>query len=287
MNWLTKSVLPKIKALVTQNETKENLWIKCNSCNQMIFHKDLFENLNVCPNCSFHLSINPTQRLNALLDDGKIEKINYVLGKQDILKFRDLKKYSDRLKTAQNKTNQDDVMLIAKGKILGIPVVIAAFDFRFMGGSMGQSVGNAIIKASETAVKEKSALITIPSSGGARMQEGIISLMQMPRTVAAIQLLEDSKLPHLVLLTHPTTGGVTASFSMLGDVHIAEPGATIGFAGRRVIEETVKEELPSNFQTSNYLKEHGMVDIVASRHEHREVISNLLSIIMNKHRYVN
>ena len=287
MNWLTKSVLPKIKALVTQNETKENLWIKCNSCNQMIFHKDLFENLNVCPNCSFHLPINPRQRLNALLDDEKIEEINYILGTQDILKFRDLKKYSDRLKIAQNKTKQNDAMLIAKGKILGIPVVVAVFDFRFMGGSMGQSVGNAIIKASETAVEEKSALITIPSSGGARMQEGIISLMQMPRTVAAIQLLEDSRLPHIVLLTHPTTGGVTASFSMLGDVHIAEPGATIGFAGRRVIEETVKEELPSNFQTADYLKEHGMVDIVASRNEHREVISNLLSIIMNNPKNVN
>ena len=287
MNWLTKSVLPKIKALVTQNETKENLWIKCGSCSQMVFHKDLFENLNVCPNCSFHLPINPRQRLNALLDDEKIEEINYILGTQDILKFRDLKKYSDRLKIAQNKTKQNDAMLIAKGKILGIPVVVAVFDFRFMGGSMGQSVGNAIIKASETAVEEKSALITIPSSGGARMQEGIISLMQMPRTVAAIQLLEDSRLPHIVLLTHPTTGGVTASFSMLGDVHIAEPGATIGFAGRRVIEETVKEELPPNFQTSDYLKEHGMVDIVASRHEHREVISNLLSIIMNKSTNVN
>ena len=282
MNWLTKSVLPKIKALVSQNEAKENLWIKCNSCNQMIFNKDLIDNLNVCTTCNYHLPIKPRDRLNYLLDNGEFEEIEYEIGKQDVLQFKDLKRYKDRLKVSQNITSQKDSILLVKGNILNIPVIIAAFDFRFMGGSMGQSVGNAIIKGAQLAADLKCGLITIPSSGGARMQEGIVSLMQMPRTIAAIQIVEDAKLPHIVLLTHPTTGGVTASFSMLGDVHIAEPGATIGFAGKRVIEETVKEKLPDDFQTSEYLKEHGMVDIVSNRRDQKKLLSNLLSIFMNK-----
>ncbi len=282
MNWLTKSVLPKIKALVSKEDPKENLWVKCNSCNQMIFHKDLSENLNICNNCDFHLPFYPKERLYSLLDQNHFEQIDYEIRNQDILNFKDIKKYSERLQIAQDKTDQKDSILLAKGRINNYPVVIVAFDFRFMGGSMGQAVGNAFIKGVEIATDLKAAFITIPSSGGARMQEGIMSLMQMPRTVAAIQLIEDAKLPHIVILTNPTTGGVTASFSMLGDIHIAEPGATIGFAGRRVIEETVKEELPKDFQTADYLKEHGMIDIVANRHSHRKILSNILNILIGE-----
>ena len=281
MNWLTKSVLPKIKAFVNKEKTIQNLWIKCNSCNQMIFEKDLKKNLNICSMCNFHMPYYPQERLKNLFDENKFEQIDYSTENQDILGFKDLKRYSERLKESKKKTEQDDCVLLAKGKIGSFPVVIAAFDFRFMGGSMGRSVGNAFIKGANIAVDQKCAFITIPSSGGARMQEGIISLMQMPRTIAALQIIEDAKLPHIVILTNPTTGGVTASFAMLGDVHIAEPGATIGFAGKRVIEETVKENLPENFQTSEYLLEHGMIDIVADRKQHRKILSNILNITLS------
>jgi len=281
MNWLTKSVLPKIKAFVNKEKTIQNLWIKCNSCNQMIFEKDLKKNLNICSMCNFHMPYYPQERLKNLFDENKFEQIDYSTENQDILGFKDLKRYSDRLKASKKKTEQDDCVLLAKGKIGSFPVVIAAFDFRFMGGSMGRSVGNAFIKGANIAVDQKCAFITIPSSGGARMQEGIISLMQMPRTIAALQIIEDAKLPHIVILTNPTTGGVTASFAMLGDIHIAEPGATIGFAGKRVIEETVKEHLPENFQTSEYLLEHGMIDIVADRKQHRKILSNILNITLS------
>ena len=281
MNWLTKSVLPKIKAFVNKEKTIQNLWIKCNSCNQMIFEKDLKKNLNICSMCNFHMPYYPKERLKNLFDENKFEQIDYSTENQDILGFKDIKRYSDRLKASKKKTEQDDCVLLAKGKIGSFPVVIAAFDFRFMGGSMGRSVGNAFIKGANIAVDQKCAFITIPSSGGARMQEGIISLMQMPKTIAALQIIEDAKLPHIVILTNPTTGGVTASFAMLGDVHIAEPGATIGFAGKRVIEETVKENLPENFQTSEYLLEHGMIDIVADRKQHRKILSNILNITLS------
>ena len=281
MNWLTKSVLPKIKAFVNKEKTIQNLWIKCNSCNQMIFEKDLKKNLNICSMCNFHMPYYPQERLKNLFDENKFEQIDYSTENQDILGFKDIKRYSDRLKASKKKTEQDDCVLLAKGKIGSFPVVIAAFDFRFMGGSMGRSVGNAFIKGANIAVDQKCAFITIPSSGGARMQEGIISLMQMPRTIAALQIIEDAKLPHIVILTNPTTGGVTASFAMLGDIHIAEPGATIGFAGKRVIEETVKENLPENFQTSEYLLEHGMIDIVADRKQHKKILSNILNITLS------
>ena len=284
MNWLTKSVLPKIKAFVNNKEVKENLWIKCSSCEQMIFSKDLYENLNICTTCNFHMPFYPKDRLKFLLDDSSLELIDYSSDNQDILNFKDVKKYSERLKVSKAKTKQDDCIYLVKGRINKFPVVIAAFDFRFMGGSMGKSVGNAFIQGVKIAVDQKCAFITIPSSGGARMQEGIISLMQMPKTIAALQIIEDAKLPHIVILTNPTTGGVTASFAMLGDIHIAEPGSTIGFAGKRVIEETVKEKLPENFQKAEYLLEHGMVDIVADRHKHREIISNILDITLSKYK---
>ena len=284
MNWLTKSVLPKIKAFVNNKNVKENLWIKCSSCEQMIFSKDLYENLNICTTCNFHMPFYPKERLKFLLDDNSLEVIDYSSNNQDILNFKDIKKYSERLKISKAKTDQDDCIYLVKGMINKFPVVVVAFDFRFMGGSMGKSVGNAFIKGVKVAVDLNCAFITIPSSGGARMQEGIISLMQMPKTIAALQIIEDTKLPHVVILTNPTTGGVTASFAMLGDIHIAEPGATIGFAGKRVIEETVKENLPENFQTAEYLLEHGMVDIVADRHKHREILSNILDITLSKYK---
>ena len=284
MNWLTKSVLPKIKAFVNNKNVKENLWIKCSSCEQMIFSKDLYENLNICTTCNFHMPFYPKERLKFLLDDNSLEVIDYSSNNQDVLNFKDIKKYSERLKISKAKTDQDDCIYLVKGMINKFPVVVAAFDFRFMGGSMGKSVGNAFIKGVKVAVDLNCAFITIPSSGGARMQEGIISLMQMPKTIAALQIIEDNKLPHVVILTNPTTGGVTASFAMLGDIHIAEPGATIGFAGKRVIEETVKENLPENFQTAEYLLEHGMVDIVADRHKHREILSNILDITLSKYK---
>ena len=284
MNWLTKSVLPKIKAFVNNKEVKENLWIKCSSCEQMIFSKDLYENLNICTTCNFHMPFYPKERLKFLLDDNSLELIDYSCDNQDILNFKDVKKYSERLKVSKAKTEQDDCIYLVKGRINKFPVVIAAFDFRFMGGSMGKSVGNAFIQGVKIAVDQKCAFITIPSSGGARMQEGIISLMQMPKTIAALQIIEDAKLPHIVILTNPTTGGVTASFAMLGDIHIAEPGSTIGFAGKRVIEETVKEKLPEKFQTAEYLLEHGMVDIVADRHQQRGIISNILDITLSKYK---
>ena len=284
MNWLTKSVLPKIKAFVNNKNVKENLWIKCSSCEQMIFSKDLYENLNICTTCNFHMPFYPKERLKFLLDDNSLEVIDYSSNNQDVLNFKDIKKYSERLKISKAKTDQDDCIYLVKGMINKFPVVVAAFDFRFMGGSMGKSVGNAFIKGVKVAVDLNCAFITIPSSGGARMQEGIISLMQMPKTIAALQMIEDTKLPHIVILTNPTTGGVTASFAMLGDIHIAEPGATIGFAGKRVIEETVKENLPENFQTAEYLLEHGMVDIVADRHKHREILSNILDITLSKYK---
>lgn len=280
MNWLSKNVLPKIKALVSQDSVKENLWVKCTSCNQMIFHREFEEQLNTCTACGNHMPLSTTARLAMLFDEGKAEIIPVETGKDDPLQFRDLKKYTDRLKDSRGKTGVQDAICVASGTISGNAVVIAAFDFRFMGGSMGRVVGDGILKAAETARQQNAALITIPSTGGARMQEGILSLMQLPRTVIAVQRMKEAGLPYLVLLAHPTTGGVTASFAMLGDIHISEPGAIIGFAGRRVIEETVREKLPEDFQTAEYLQEHGMVDMVLPRAEQKEKIGNILSMLM-------
>ena len=276
MNWLTKSVLPKIKAFVNKEEIKQNLWIKCNSCDQMIFEKDLNKNFNICTTCNFHMPLYPKERMKFLLDANTFEQIDYSTENQDILGFKDLKKYSDRLKIARNKSNSYDAISIKFGLINKKPCVLLLFDFSFMGGSMGRSVGDAIIKAVDTAIEKKCALLIIPSSGGARMQEGILSLMQMPRSVVAIQKLKDKCLPYIVLLSNPTTGGVTASFAMLGDIHLAEPGAVIGFAGRRVIEETVKEKLPDDFQKSEYLLEHGMIDRVIERKNQKKEITQIL-----------
>ena len=281
MNWITNSVLPKIKALVQPREVPENFWTKCPGCGEMIFHRQLEDNLQVCTSCGYHFKLNAKARLTSLFDKDTLTLIE--LEKQlssDPLKFRDIKKYSDRLREARTRTSQDDAIVIAEGELNGLEMVAAVFSFEFMGGSMGIAVGNAILKAAELAVSKKAPLIIFPSSGGARMQEGILSLMQLPRTVIATQMVKEAGLPLIVVLTNPTTGGVTASFAMLGDIHIAEPGAIIGFAGQRVITETIREKLPEGFQCAEHLLDHGMVDMVVSRLQIKEKLSSILSILM-------
>ena len=279
LNWIKETVLPKFKAFVKIKEPEEVLWVKCKSCSQMIFHKEFHESINVCKACGFHDHLSAQERINFLLDKDTIENITLPKLKVDPLNFKDKKKYSDRLKEAQTKTKLEDALLVSFGFLNGIPLIVACFDFSFMAGSMGRYVGDGLIKASDEAIKRKCSLLVVPSSGGARMQEGIFSLMQMPRTTIAINKLKKAKLPYIVLLANPTTGGVTASFAMLGDIHIAEPGAIVGFAGRRVIEETVKEKLPDDFQTSEYLKSHGMIDLVIPRSEQKNKISKLLKTL--------
>ena len=280
MNWITNSVLPKIKAWVKSDDVPENLWVKCSACNQMIFHREFEIAYNCCSTCGHHAPLAPASRFAMTFDDGAFDMISLPAIEDDPLKFRDSKKYSDRLRDTRNKTGLNDAIAVAAGKVNGYPCVIAAFDFRFMGGSMGRMVGNGIIAAANEAVSRKAALITVPSTGGARMQEGVLSLMQLPRTIVAVDKVRDAGLPYLVLLAHPTTGGVTASFAMLGDIQIAEPGAIIGFAGRRVIEETVREKLPEDFQTAEYLMDHGMVDAVVARSDQAAYIGKILDFLM-------
>jgi acetyl-CoA carboxylase carboxyl transferase subunit beta len=282
MNWITNSVLPKIKALVQPREVPENFWTKCPNCGEMIFHRQLEDNLQVCPKCNYHLKLAARARLESLFDSSTLHIIELERQKNsDPLKFKDLKKYSDRLKDARTNTKQDDAILIAEGNINGRSTIAAVFSFEFMGGSMGIAVGDAILKSAELAASKKAPLIIFPASGGARMQEGILSLMQLPRTVIATQIVKEAGLPLIIVLTNPTTGGVTASFAMLGDIHIAEPGAIIGFAGKRVIQETIRESLPEDFQSAEYLLEHGMIDMVVDRHNLKEKISGILSILMD------
>jgi len=281
MNWLTNFIRPRIRSIVgEQKDVPDNLWQKCDSCDGMLFHKELKANLNVCYHCGHHLGIEVKERLGLLFDQGQYERISAPRVPHDPLKFKDRKRYADRLREAQTKTREQDAILLAKGTIGGHKAIVAAFDFAFMGGSMGTAVGEGIVKAAETAVSEQAALIVIPSSGGARMQEGALSLMQMPRSIIAVEMVKDQRLPYIVLLTNPTTGGVSASFAMVGNIHIAEPGAMIGFAGRRVIEETVRETLPKEFQTAEYLLDHGMVDMVVKRAELRDAIGRVLGLLM-------
>jgi len=279
MNWLTNFVRPKIRALVQSKDVPENLWEKCPSCGAMVFHRELENNQRVCPHCSHHMRISAKRRLETLLDDGAFERIALPKPLSDPLKFRDNKRYTDRLRDAQNKTGETDAIMVARGRMGGHPIVVAVFDFSFMGGSMGIAVGQGLVTAAETAVKAKAPLLVVPASGGARMQEGILSLMQMPRSVIAVEMVREAGLPYLVLIIDPTTGGVTASFAMLGDIAIAEPGAIIGFAGPRVIEETIRETLPDGFQRSEYLLEHGMVDMVVDRRELRGTLIRLLTLV--------
>jgi len=283
MNWITNSVLPRIKALVQPKEVPDNFWVRCKGCNEMLFHRQLEENLQVCPRCDYHMPLTCKNRLKALFDGGNYEEIALKDGTTlDPLKFRDKRKYLDRIKEARSKTGLQDAISLACGRVNGLEIITAVFSFEFMGGSMGSAVGNAIIQSAELAINKNAPLVIFPSSGGARMQEGILSLMQLPRTIIATQMIKEAKLPFIVVLTNPTTGGVTASFAMLGDIHIAEPGAIIGFAGKRVIEETIHEKLPEGFQSAEYLLDHGMVDLVIRRHDLPKTISTLLCLIMNK-----
>ncbi|NQW09719.1 MAG: acetyl-CoA carboxylase carboxyltransferase subunit beta [Alphaproteobacteria bacterium] len=279
MNWITNSVLPKIQALVGR-EMPDNLWHKCPACGQMIFHRDLEQNLKVCPECDHHMRMGPIERLAILFDDGQYQTIEIAKTALDPLKFRDRKRYTDRLREAQAKTGRQDAIVVAHGTIGGSPAVVAVFDFAFMGGSMGSAVGEGLVRAAKLAETQNAALIAFPSSGGARMQEGILSLMQMPRSVAAVDKVKDKGLPYIVVLTDPTTGGVTASFAMLGDIHLAEPGAIIGFAGQRVIQETIREQLPDGFQKAEYLREHGMVDAVVPRRDLKQTLGRILGLLM-------
>ena len=281
MNWLTNYIKPKLESLVKKRDVPKNLWIKC-QCSTMIYYKDYEKSLGVCNECGTHMRLPAETRLKFLLDDNKYEKIKVPSTIVDPLSFKDKKRYKDRIKQAKRKTKEEDAVVIAEGKIEGKNVILAVFDFNFMGGSMGINVGNSILKASEISVKKNIPLIIIPSSGGARMQEGILSLMQMPRTIAAIQKVKENKIPYIVVLSDPTTGGVCASFAMLGDILIAEKGATIGFAGRRVIEQTIKETIPDNFQTADYLLEHGMIDMVVHRKDLKQKIYKILKFIVKK-----
>ncbi|MER9891090.1 acetyl-CoA carboxylase, carboxyltransferase subunit beta [Mesorhizobium sp. M0119] len=281
MNWITNYVRPKINSMLgRRTDMPENLWIKDPETGEMVFHKDLEQNQFVIPSSGHHMKISAKERLKFFLDDGKYETLENPKVVQDPLKFRDEKRYLDRLKDAKAKTGMEDAIINALGAVEGLPVVVTVQDFAFMGGSLGMAAGDAIVHAFEVALQRKRPLILFAASGGARMQEGILSLMQLPRTTVGVDRLKEAGLPYIVVLTNPTTGGVTASYAMLGDVHIAEPGALIGFAGPRVIEQTIREKLPEGFQRAEYLMEHGMVDMVVSRLEMRQTIARLLRMLL-------
>lgn len=280
MNWLSRHVRPRIQRLVGEKkETPDNLWTKCQSCDQMLFHKALAENLQVCTSCGHHHRMSVTERLESLFDDGDYQRFDLPEMPADPLRFKDKKPYPARMREYQSKTGEKDAIVVARGKMGDQTVIVAAFNFAFMGGSMGRAVGEGLVLAAEEAVKNNASLLVIPASGGARMQEGILSLMQMPRSIIAVERMREARLPYVVLLTNPTTGGVTASFAMLGDVTLSEPNAVIGFAGRRVIEETIREQLPDDFQTAEYLQEHGMVDQVVDRLELRARLIALFGLL--------
>lgn len=277
MNWVTRvrNAIP----FIAKRETAETLWHKCKGCNAMIFLKEFEENQSVCPKCDHHGRIGPAERFAAIFDDDSYTVLAPPTVAEDPLKFRDTKKYVDRIKAARLSTGEQDAMMSALGTIEGQKAVISVQDFAFMGGSMGMAVGEAFVDAAKAAINAKCPYIIFTAAGGARMQEGILSLMQMPRSTVAIQMLHDAGLPYIVVLTDPTTGGVTASYAMLGDVQISEPGALIGFAGQRVIEQTIREKLPEGFQRAEYLLEHGMIDMVTHRHQLRETLSRLISYL--------
>ena len=280
MNWITNYMRPRINSIFSRREMPENLWTKCDECGTMLFHRELSENLNVCTSCGHHMNISPRARFKALFDGGIFTEVAVPAPKADPLHFRDQKKYPERMKAAQKATGEKEAMLVAAGEIGRTPIIAAGQDFSFMGGSMGMYVGNAIIAAAEEAVKRKRPLILFSAAGGARMQEGILSLMQMPRSTVAIEMLKEAGLPYIVVLTHPTTGGVTASYAMLGDVHIAEPNALICFAGPRVIEQTIREKLPEGFQRAEYLLDHGMLDRVTSRLKLRDELISITRMLL-------
>jgi len=280
MNWISNYVRPRINSLFSRREVPENLWTKCPECGTMLFHRELSDNLNVCTNCDHHMGLSPRERFAVLFDGGIFSEVEVPQPLADPLHFRDQKRYPDRLKAAQKTTGEAEAMLVAEGEMGRTPVVAAAQDFSFMAGSMGMYVGNAIIAAAERAVKLKRPLILFSAAGGARMQEGILSLMQMPRTTVAVDMVKEAGLPYIVVLTHPTTGGVTASYAMLGDIHIAEPQALICFAGPRVIEQTIREKLPEGFQRAEYLLDHGMLDRVTHRREMKDELVRITRMLM-------
>jgi acetyl-CoA carboxylase carboxyl transferase subunit beta len=282
LNWITNYVRPRINSMLGRREVPENLWIKCPETGEMVFHKDLEGNKWVIPASGYHMKMPAKARLTDLFDNGEFESLPQPKVAQDPLKFRDSKKYSDRLRDSRLKTEQEDTILAGVGKVQGLKLVAVVHEFNFIGGSLGMAAGEAIVKAFERATSEKCPLVMFPASGGARMQEGILSLMQLPRTTVAVDMLKESGQPYIVVLTNPTTGGVTASYAMLGDIHLAEPGAEIGFAGKRVIEQTLREKLPEGFQTAEYLLEHGMVDMVVKRHDIPETLARLLKILTKK-----
>lgn len=281
MSWIANFVRPKLQKLVGgRKEVPDNLWHKCPHCGQMIFHRDLAKNLRVCQHCDHHMRLGAEERLKMLFDDGVFEQIEIDAPIMDPLKFRDVKRYTDRLKESKAKTKSNDAIVVAHGKVGGTQTVMAAFDFAFMGGSMGLAVGDGVIKAARLAVKQQAPLVVLTSSGGARMQEGIHSLMQLARTTIAVEEVREAGLPYIVILCDPTTGGVSASLAMLGDIHISEPGAVIGFAGQRVIEQTIRETLPEGFQRAEYLLEHGMIDMVVPRKNLQAELAKVIDLLM-------
>jgi acetyl-CoA carboxylase carboxyl transferase subunit beta len=283
MNWITNFVRPKIKSLWSaKSETPDNLWRKCPSCSGMIFHRDLEAAQCVCMHCDAHMKIGAVARMKTLFDESQWDDIALPEVPLDPLKFKDEKRYADRLREARAKTGELDALKAARGNINGVRTTIAIQSFDFMGGSLGMAVGEGIIAAMRAAIDHRTPFILFTASGGARMQEGILSLMQMPRVTIAVQMLREAGLPYIVCHTDPTTGGVTASYAMLGDIHVSEPGALIGFAGPRVIENTIREKLPEGFQRAEYLLDHGMVDMVVHRHKMREALGRILKLLARR-----
>ncbi len=279
MNWIRDFVRPTFRSISGRRNVPDNLWVKCPACEQMVFHRDLMNNQKVCPSCGHHMRLSAPERLAMIFDVKEFELIELPEAPHDPLKFKDHKGYPARIKAAKTKTKRNEAIMAAVGKIGDTKAVVAAFDFDYMGGSMGIAVGEGFIKAAQVAIEQNLPFIAIPASGGARMQEGILSLMQMARTTVAVEQLREAGLPYIVVLTDPTTGGVSASFAMLGDIHLAEQGCLIGFAGARVIEQTVREKLPDGFQRAEYLYEHGMVDRVVHRHDLKQELVTILTIL--------
>ena len=278
MNWIANVVPPKIRSFL-RRDTPENLWVKCPASGELVFHKDLEANLMVVPSSGYHMAITPKARLTALFDEGRYEDIAIPKYAVDPLKFRDIKRYSDRLKESKTKTGGVESVVLAAGALEGQKVHVGVHDFAFIGGTLGVAAGEAIVEGMTRALDQRTPFIMFTASGGARMQEGMFSLMQMPRTTVAVRRLRAAKLPYIVVLTDPTLGGVPASYAMLGDVHVAEPGATIGFAGARVIEQTIRARLPEGFQRAEFLREHGMVDMVVPRTEMRATLARLCRLL--------
>jgi len=281
MNWISNVVPPKIRSFL-RRDTPENLWIKCPESGQLVFHKDVEANLFVIPSSDYHMRMTATQRLASMFDEGQYDAIALPDVPADPLKFRDEKRYADRIRDARSKTSQVDAVKVGHGRVEGQHLTIGVQDFDFMGGSLGMAAGEAVVTGLETAVAQRTPFVMFAASGGARMQEGMFSLMQMPRTTIAVRRLREARLPYIVVLTNPTTGGVTASYAMLGDVHIAEPGALIGFAGPRVIEQTIREKLPEGFQRSEYLRDHGMVDLVVHRRDMKATVARLCRLLTDR-----